>query len=237
MIFEKSISSYSDTNQLIFVAHYYSNQSLAEDQNGWIYLDQLDFGLVLGGGNENIEQLAMVNLLVQPIFALHFGLDGISDSSIATGLIYGGAQTLVYNEWDLDQDGGVNTGDILIFLNEFDVTYTINDFLIFLENFGPVGDATIEQGISIETANAAAFIASLSPSSPPGYPVKKDLYSTYSGPTAGRDVRGRTLTMEFSDTTSTPKNLFGIEVDYDLDVKTPRASVGRRPARAQGRRR
>ena len=240
LIFEKDITNIDGQALNTLQVAYNDNADLIEDQDGYLFLDQIDWNSIYGAVYSFTAKKPVVDLLIQPTYALTFGQQGVSSAILADILIYGVGE-LVYNEWDFNEDGIVNISDLINFLSLWTGGagggYSTGDLLTLLEVYGSTASTAAVSDFNLQDADIVAFIGIVAPHCPPDFPVKKDLYSSYIGGTAGRDVRGRTLTLEFSDTTSVDKKLFGIEVDYDLDVKTPRAAVRRRPARAQGRRR
>lgn len=223
IVYQRSLSDVSPDVKEALNSTYNANVDIV-DEHGFVRLADIQWP-------SDEVKISVVNALFAPLFGVHFGPQGVDNVALANTLIYGDATTtIVYNQWDLNQDGSVNIPDILEFLSEFGGQYSTADLLSLLQAFGtssgestegPTGDGVF----NIETANALAWWLTVQPNAAYNteQPPAKKLYCSYTGPFAGRDMRGRTLTLEFSDSKSTDKKLFGIEVDYDLDVKSPRS--------------
>jgi hypothetical protein len=179
---------------------------------------------------------------------------GISEP-VALALIFGDENlNIVYSllESDLDEDGFVSVNDILILLGDYgqsepqgggadidnDGIVGTSDILVLLSQFGDTGAEVISVDsdgngiIPVEVAALASWWTTISGLIDGSSPlIKKDLYASYEGSNAGRHMRGRTLDLTAYSTTGSGSKMFGIDVDYNLDVKSTKPAVTGRKRR------
>lgn len=150
---------------------------------------------------------------------------------------------------DLDGDGNVAVNDILTLLQSFGATggagligdiddngqVGVSDILAILTAFGVEDASTTSIVVDPESGGTLVPVSSFAISAwlasianlidAPNPIVKKDLYASYVGSNAGRHMRGRTLDITAYSTSGSGSKLFGIDVDYNLDVKSTKPAV------------
>jgi len=154
------------------------------------------------------------------------------------------------NEYlDFNNDGAVTVADLLLLLTDFsqegedlvtdvnnDGTVSVADILALLSGFGSVntdedGSYTVDSTVTLDLEGELTFVAwlvrtGLYTSLSDANKKIKTIYSRYGKNVGeGTKVRGRFLEIECSSTNVARNPLFGIEVDYDIDVKKSSSSL------------